>query len=674
MGQKPGRCQTRARCVRQRVRQMCAAAALLAWTAPGCARAPGPAADLDAGPTDGRATDAGSRADAGAPDGGATSRRIVILMIGDGMGPGQLEAASHYRHGDAGQLFMYTLPARGQISTGSLSGITDSAAAATTMATGAVTFNGRVGVDRTGSPAETAVEAAHRLGLAAGVVTTSSLAHATPGAFTAHRDNRADYIAIADDQAMTVRPEVMLGGGMQYYAAAGPSSLRTDSGLIAPLESAGYRIVRTAAGLGDLDPAVDRRVVGLFAADHMTYTVDREAASAEPTLRDMTLAALDILDVDDDGFFLVVEGARIDMASHGNDALRAITETLAFDDAVRAAAEWADGRSDVTLIVTADHECGGLKVITPFGAGEVPDVAWRWDRHTNVRVDVFARGPGADVFDGELRDHTWVHAAVAAGLEGRAVVEPEPVITPDGHTGDLRHLAATQQVTSGFGAGFNQLDALRVDSDAHGLGIGVEGVFQWDANAVVVLIDVDGDAAGQADLAAITDADGRADSILAGLNLRSPPGFAADFALTVFGGADPLLEELSDDAGLRGLAAPVGAPANLSWYGAAINFDDGVRAGADAATPVAASGLEAFIPWQTLYPGGGGNVPGLAEVAISVVLVNDDGGYTSNQALPPFAPGTANPGRATTPLPGVARFVVDINGDGVADGATPPTP
>ncbi|HUH00340.1 MAG TPA: alkaline phosphatase, partial [Kofleriaceae bacterium] len=425
------------------------------------------------------------------PDAGSSARRIVILMIGDGMGQGQLAAAGHYANGAAGSLFLESLPVRGHLRTASLSGITDSAASATTMATGYRTFNSRIGQDRDGQPRETLVEAAHRVGLSAGVVTTSSLPHATPAAFTAHHPSRHDYVAIADDQALEIQPAVMLGGGMQFYAPAGDGSVRDDAGLIAPLETAGYRVVTTAAELAATAPSPGARLVGLFAPEHLTYVADRAADTTEPTLAAMTLAAIAQLDTNPDGFFLLIEGARIDMASHGNDALRAVTETVAFDDAVRAVSQWAAGRDDVTLIVTADHECGGLEVITPYGAGQVPDVAWRWGQHTNTRVAVHGAGPHTEVLDGAVRDHAWVHAVASAVIDARPMIAPPTELVPDGELAELRFLASTQVVATGFGAGFNQLDALRLDADPHGLALGVEGVFQWDTNAVVVLIDTD---------------------------------------------------------------------------------------------------------------------------------------------------------------------------------------
>jgi alkaline phosphatase len=618
---------------------------------------------------DGRAADS---------DAGITSdaKRVVVLVVGDGMGFGQLEAASRFAHGAPGALGVYSLPNRGEIRSASLSGITDSAAAATTMATGAATFNGRIGQDRAGAPRETLVELAHRLGMPAGVVSTAALAHATPGAFTAHRPSRDEYVDIADDQVLVVQPEVMLGGGAMYYDAAGTNaSVRDDDGLVDAASAAGYTVARNA---GQLQAAADEsvRVLGLFADEHMDYELDRTADSEQPSLTDMSLAALDVLDrTSDEGFFLLIEGARIDMAGHGNDIERAIGETIELDRTVEAVRAWAAARPiDMTLIVTADHETGGLHVVEPAGMGEVPEVTWRWDQHTNARIGVFASGPGTELFDGVVSDFRSVHAVLSSSLTSAAIVQPPALIVPDGHLGDLRHRAVEQTVVSGFGEGFNQLDALYVDADEHGLAIGVEGLFQWDENAVVIALDVDyGAETGAGDLSgAVNDTEGRADAILASLNVVAPPvdGFGAELAVVVWGGVDPHLEDMHEDAGLRGIISPLGDPSDLWWYGAATNFGERVRVRGDAATPVSGDGLEVVIPWDTLYPDG---VPAGATVALAAMMVNDDGGYTSNQALPPFTSGIDNPGRDLVPLPGIVVFVADSDADGVPDGDEAPT-
>ena len=586
----------------------------------------------------------------------AAGKRAVILFIGDGMGPLHIEAARRV----GGELAMSRFPHRGRVVTASLSGTTDSAAAATALASGVPTMNGAVGVDQDGGAVETLVERATSRGLATGVVTTATVSHATPAGFSAHQDSRADELDIAADQALRVRPDVLLGGGARFF---------TD--LVEPMRAAGYQVVGDAAGLAAAD-APDGRLLGLFADSHLAYTLDRPADTGEPTLAAMALRAAEILDRDPDGFFLLVEGARIDMASHLGDLPRAIGETLAFDQAIAAVTAWAGGRDDVTILVTADHECGGLWLGEGATDG-IPEHRWTWGRHTSAPVDLFASGPGSDRVDGRTLRHPEVHALMRALLDGEPPGDAAAPPLPDGWTGELRHLAAEQAVTSGFDPAFNRLDALRLDADPHALAIGIDGLFEWERNAVVLLIDVDpGAATGVADLAgALADRKGRIDAILSGLAVDASgiDGFGADLAIAVWGGSEPPLEERWADAGLRGLRPPYGRPDDLGWYGVAVAFAESVRAGAGGAVAEPGRGLELRVPWSALYPEG---VPAGARLGLAVLLVNDDGGYVSNQALPPFPPGSANPGRHAVALPGIVEWQVDADGDRRPDGDAAP--
>ena len=112
-----------------------------------------------------------------------------------------------------------------------------------------------------------------------------------------------------------------------------------------------------------------------------------------------------------------VEGARIDMAAHANNLPRMIGEILAFDEAVQSVVRWASSRSDVVLLVTADHDTGGLSVQGANAPGSYPEVSWRSRKHTDEQVDIFALGPGTEVFAGAVRDHRWVHAAARARIQ-----------------------------------------------------------------------------------------------------------------------------------------------------------------------------------------------------------------------------------------------------------------
>lgn len=197
-------------------------------------------------------------------------------------------------------------------------------------------------------------------------------------------------------------------------------------------------------------------------------------------------------------------------------------------------------------------------------------------------------------------------------------------------------------------------------------------MFEWDKNAIEVLIDVDpGAGTGVHGLAgALTDVDGAVDRALAASHLTAgPAALDADVAVVSLGGADPHVEDFHDDGGARGLRPPYGAPGDLGWLPAAINFGD-VRARVLAHQPVPGQGLEAFVPWSVLYPNG---VPVGARLRLAAVLVDSTGGFTSNQFLPPARAGAANPGTAPIALPGVVEYVVDGDGDGIVDGDRPPT-
>jgi alkaline phosphatase len=593
-------------------------------------------------------------------------------MIGDGMGMGQLEAASLYRHGVRGRLAMEHLPYRGEVRTGTASGIADSAASATAMATGTMTYNGDVGVDRRSLPVETLVEHAHSRGWATGVVTTTSLPHATPAAFTAHVTSRNSMTVIASQMVNLTHPDVMLCGGTAYFAPRGPGSLRLDDGLWDDLLIAGYRMVFTR---DDLTAAVAQgapRVFGAFAPDMMTYVSGRSPTTTEPTLLEMAQAALTTLDRDPHGFFLMIEGGRIDHGGHANNIVDSVQETLAFDDTIAMVSAWARARGNVTLLVTADHECGGLEVVERRPAGEYPVVTWRWGSHTNARVAVFGQGVGAERVDGEVIDHRWIHAIARAPMDRGIFVEPVREPVPDGELGDLRWRAVLQQATTGFGVGFNQLDALWLDATADGLYIGVEGLFEWGRNAVQIWIDVDPESGtGLPGLAGyISDGNGVADRLLGQSRVTaSSAQLDADVVLVTLGGADPHVEDFRDDSGLRGLRLPYGLPSNLGWLRAAINFGD-VRTRDVPRDPVPGQGLEAFVPWTMLYPGG--EIPFGGRIRLAAMLVDTTGGFTSNQFLPPLPPGSDNPGDAPVTLPGVVEYWLDSNLDGLADGDVAP--
>ena len=271
----------------------------------------------------------------------------IILMIGDGMSWGQINATKKWL-GTTATLTMEELTYLGDIETFSMnSPVTDSSAAATALATGNRTNNGMVAMLPNGDLLLTILEVAERVGKATGLVTTSPITHGTPAAFSAHVPDRDDQDEIAQQQ-LVQGIEVLLGGGMRYY-----------SSLLGTVESLVYRIVQNRT---EMNAGVNEEyLLGLFANEQMSYEYDHNPL-VEPHISEMTNTALQILDRDTTGFFLMVEGALIDYASHSMNINRTIGETIAFDEAIQVAYEYAQQTPRTLLIVTGDHETGGLWV------------------------------------------------------------------------------------------------------------------------------------------------------------------------------------------------------------------------------------------------------------------------------------------------------------------------
>jgi alkaline phosphatase len=346
----------------------------------------------------------------------------IILLIGDGMGPAHRTAARYLAVGPAGTLAMDQLSISGYARTHSANDlITDSAAAATALASGVKTYNGAIGVAADGTPVQTILERAQLLGKSTGLVTTTQVAHATPAAFAAHVASRNMMTEIAG-QMLDHEVDVILGGGEDEWlpdyetGCYSQTGERTDGvNLIDAAVAAGYTYVCTAVDFDAVDPAATSRLLGLFADEGM----QRPYA---PTLADMTAKVIDILSRDADGFFLVVEGGQIDWASHGNDASNALGDTVAFDAAVAAARQYADSDPRTLVIVTADHETGGLTVEGPNGAsdfttpqGQSFGIDWTSGGHTSVEVPVLAAGPHAGGLTGTY-ENTHIFDVMAAAF------------------------------------------------------------------------------------------------------------------------------------------------------------------------------------------------------------------------------------------------------------------
>ena len=318
----------------------------------------------------------------------------IIFFLGDGMGMTTMTAARIYSVGEDGELTMDTLPETAFVKTFSNNAqVTDSAPSMSAYMTGykmnnevismstntvavapQADANGNMLLDNCGSNNGTSVttlaEIAKSKGLSAGVVTTTRITHATPAATYAHichRDLENDIAAAlvpggtGYNSALGPKGlDVILGGGSQFFQTFANGGKRSDGrDLIAEMQAKGYSYATTATELNAINVASTSRLFGLFKSSHMSYDLDR-AATSEPSIAEMTLKAMDVLAKNPKGYFLMVEGGRIDHALHETTAKKALQDTVAFDYAIKAAidkAKLSDPQLQNTLIVvTADHD------------------------------------------------------------------------------------------------------------------------------------------------------------------------------------------------------------------------------------------------------------------------------------------------------------------------------
>ncbi len=295
----------------------------------------------------------------------------VILFIGDGMGHNAVSIARYITVGPESTLVMERMPHNCWMKTYAKNGlITDSGAAGSAMATGVKTIIHRISTQADNTPNPTITELAQEAGYATGIITTMRVTHATPAAFTAHTESRYQEAEIAIQQ-MELKPNLLMGGGTDYYLPEKLGGKRKDGqNLIAAARQKGYTVVQTRDELLKVSEKTEY-LLGLFADGHMNYEIDRPGTT-EPSIAEMTEVALKILPrCSDKGFFLMVEGGRIDYAAHGNEFENLIVDVLALDKAVEKAVDYAKEDGNTLVIVTADHETGGLALIGYEGEGKV---------------------------------------------------------------------------------------------------------------------------------------------------------------------------------------------------------------------------------------------------------------------------------------------------------------
>ncbi|SCB81902.1 alkaline phosphatase [Fictibacillus enclensis] len=357
----------------------------------------------------------------------------VIVFVGDGMGASHREAIRLATKGLTGDLSMNKMPYVGNVHTSSTSVVTDSAAAATAMASGVKTYNGAIGVNPDKKPVKTVLEMADKAGKSTGLVTTSQITDATPAAFGAHVEDRSKQSDIAKQYLENSRVDVLLGGGEDFWYPAGnpgkfqdnpakdvkEQSKGTQGNLVAEAKHMGYKYVTDKDGLMKTK---NDKILGLFANEEMfEQRPEGEGDLYNPvvSLPDMTKKAIDTLSQNKRGFFLMVEEEGTDEMSHENNGKLMIKAGQQLDKSVEAAKKFAQKHPDTLVLVVADHECGGLSIEEVNGSDESGDgiskedgpftvahsndqftLDWTTSGHGGVSVPLTAMGPGADQLAG----------------------------------------------------------------------------------------------------------------------------------------------------------------------------------------------------------------------------------------------------------------------------------
>ena len=323
----------------------------------------------------------------------------IIFMIGDGMGPNQV-AMAHASKGSA--LHMEGMPYKGTVVTTNFYGqITDSAAAGTALATGVKTINGAVGLNAGNETVPNIREYFAKKNKKTGIISTCIIADATPAAFGSHAPSRHNQDSIAN-QFITNNIDLIMGGGGSVFDAA----LRSNA------QNKGYTLITKKSTLSNTNA---KKVLGLFADRDFPYK--KQGYSEDiPTLEEMTKKGIRILD-NKNGFFLMSEGGRIDHAGHENNIDCNIEETLEFDKAVKAALDFAKKDKNTLVIVTADHETGGLQYDK-----SKDEYYFTSKDHSATEVPLYAYGVGAEKFSGRM-DNTQISQKI------KSLFEPKPTTT-----------------------------------------------------------------------------------------------------------------------------------------------------------------------------------------------------------------------------------------------------
>ena len=311
----------------------------------------------------------------------------VILMIGDGMSTPQVYAAILTSENATS---FERFPITGLAKTYSKSHkITDSAAGGTAIATGHKTNNGMIGMDSDSIPVPSILEMLSEKGMKTGVIASSYITHATPASFVAKNINRNNYEEIAIDFAKSDKVDLLIGGGRKHFTE------REDGiNLIEQMVSEGWNYYDTLTDINE-----NNKIMILASDGHLPSFPSRGNF-----LPDATVLAMEKLSKSKNGFFLMIEGSQIDFAAHNNDSTYLVNEMIDFNNTINKVLDFAEKDGNTLVIVTADHETGGLTMIDPNGRYTETCFVFSTGSHSPLLVPVFAFGPGSENFSGIMEN------------------------------------------------------------------------------------------------------------------------------------------------------------------------------------------------------------------------------------------------------------------------------
>ena len=351
----------------------------------------------------------------------------IILLIADGMSLSQITAYRMMKGSLNERISMDNFPYSGIVLTHSYNAaVTDSASSATAYSTGFKTNNGVLGLDKDLNVLENLTETIDKFGFVSSLISTSEVTHATPAAFASHVDLRWKTDIISS-QMIDSKVATILGGGRYFFIPEEEGGKREDGRNLLNEINQSHILLTQKNDLSNISGSLNKQVLGLFADEHLRDEDKKDNHKLEPSLAEMLEYSVSrsnlLIDQGCAGFFVMAEGSQVDWAGHSNDFDYLIREMEDFDEAVDLALEIAKERKDTLVVVTSDHEVGGL-LIEPSNPidNSLDEVKFSFNTavgggtHTGVPVPVYAYGPGSENFTGTL-DNTDIYYAMLAALD-----------------------------------------------------------------------------------------------------------------------------------------------------------------------------------------------------------------------------------------------------------------